>query len=90
MTARVVSKHSKMDGKRTKCLLGLFNGSPRIADCMSCASYEGKVRGLGDMVAKVTKSVGIKPCSACKKRQQMLNKVAPMPCKKCKQDAEDE
>ena len=33
--------------------------------------------GLGDAVAAATKSVGIKPCGGCKKRQAALNKATP-------------
>lgn len=29
----------------------------------------------GDMVSKATKLFGIKPCSSCEKRRQILNKV---------------
>jgi len=29
--------------------------------------------GAGDIIAKFTKIVGIRPCSACEKRRQMLN-----------------
>jgi hypothetical protein len=29
--------------------------------------------GLGDVVAAVTKAVGIKPCGGCKERQAALN-----------------
>jgi len=32
-------------------------------------------KGLGDMVADVTKAVGIKPCEGCKKRQEKLNVI---------------
>ena len=35
------------------------------------------VEGIGDMVAKMTSAVGIKPCSGCKKRQAWLNKLFP-------------
>lgn len=31
--------------------------------------------GLGDVVAGATKSVGIKPCGGCKKRQEALNRA---------------
>lgn len=31
-------------------------------------------RGLGDMVAAATGAVGIKPCSPCKRRQEILNR----------------
>jgi len=89
MHGRVVCKHSVSDDRNkhsAKCLLGLFNGSPKIADCMSCSSYVGKVRGLGDIVAKATKTVGIKPCGPCKKRQRLLNKIAPMPCRGCQKN----
>lgn len=34
-------------------------------------------RGLGDTIAKVTKAVGIKPCPACKRRQEKLNQLIP-------------
>ena len=37
----------------------------------------GKIRGLGDLVAKITKFFGVKPCSACKKRQKWLNEKFP-------------
>lgn len=89
MNGRVVCKHSVYEENkphRAKCSLGLFNGSPKIADCMSCSSYEGKVRGLGDIVARATKSVGIKPCGKCKERQRKLNKLAPMPCQGCQKN----
>ena len=29
-------------------------------------------RGLGDTIAKVTKTFGIKPCGGCKKRQEKI------------------
>lgn len=34
-------------------------------------------RGLGDVVAKATQAVGLKPCQSCKKRQEWLNKKVP-------------
>lgn len=33
--------------------------------------------GLGDLVAKATSAVGIKPCQPCKQRQAALNRMAP-------------
>jgi hypothetical protein len=33
------------------------------------------LRGLGDVVARVTSAIGIKPCGGCKKRQQKLNEL---------------
>lgn len=38
---------------------------------------EARWKGLGDVVASVTKAVGIKPCAGCKKRQQALNRLVP-------------
>ena len=32
---------------------------------------------LGDMVARATKAVGIKPCAPCAKRQAALNRATP-------------
>jgi hypothetical protein len=34
-------------------------------------------KGLGDVVASLTKAVGIKPCAACGRRQTALNKAIP-------------
>jgi len=34
-----------------------------------------KPAGLGDMIAAATTAVGIKPCSACKRRQAWLNRL---------------
>jgi hypothetical protein len=31
---------------------------------------------LGDFIASVTKAVGIKPCSGCRKRQEYLNQLS--------------
>ncbi len=36
-----------------------------------------RMRGLGDVVAKVTSAVGIKPCGGCRGRQEKLNKLVP-------------
>lgn len=34
-------------------------------------------RGIGDMIAKATAAVGIKPCGGCKGRQKTLNRIFP-------------
>lgn len=36
-----------------------------------------KSKGVGDVIAKITESVGIKPCEGCKKRKEKLNKLFP-------------
>jgi hypothetical protein len=36
-----------------------------------------KMEGLGDAVARVTKSLGIPECSKCKKRRKWLNERVP-------------
>ena len=36
-----------------------------------------KPKGLGDVIANVTKKVGIKQCGGCKRRQATLNKLVP-------------
>ena len=36
-----------------------------------------QVGGLGDLLAKATATIGIKPCAGCKKRQEKLNKLVP-------------
>jgi hypothetical protein len=42
--------------------------------------------GLGDVVAGATKSVGIKPCGGCKKRQEILNRAVVFAPKDSKDD----
>lgn len=37
------------------------------------------MRGLGDVVAAITKAVGIKPCPPCERRREALNKAVPNP-----------
>lgn len=38
---------------------------------------EEYLRGLGDVIAKATAAIGIKPCAGCKERQEALNKLVP-------------
>lgn len=42
------------------------------------ANGDGKIRGLGDVVERVTRAVGIKQCGGCKKRQAWLNDKVPL------------
>lgn len=57
-----------------------------IKRCFRCEKYNapptpitvnGKSRGLGDTIAKMTSAVGIRPCGGCKKRQAKLNELVP-------------
>ena len=36
-----------------------------------------RIRGLGDVVHKVTSKLGIRECGGCKKRREALNKAVP-------------
>lgn len=36
-----------------------------------------RMRGAGDVVAKATKAVGVRPCAPCERRRQRLNKLFP-------------
>jgi len=40
------------------------------------------MRGLGDVVARATKAVGIQPCNSCQDRQAILNQRFPFRTKK--------
>jgi hypothetical protein len=40
-------------------------------------SAPARMRGLGDVIARATTAIGIKPCGGCKKRQEALNKAVP-------------
>ena len=50
---------------------------PSPGVCSVCPKYAGPVRGLGDVVATVTKAVGMRPCGGCGKRRQALNRIVP-------------
>lgn len=41
------------------------------------AAQQGRMRGVGDLVARGTRAVGIKPCAPCKQRQAKLNRWFP-------------
>lgn len=68
-------EHKTGDGKCGKGVFLLDQPVP-IYVCNRCSRYEGPVRGLGDMVARVTKAIGIAPCGGCQKRRELLNKVS--------------
>ncbi len=57
------------------CSLNLCHTEDLSACCESCESYEGPMRGVGDVVARATKAVGIKPCGGCQKRREALNRM---------------
>jgi hypothetical protein len=38
-----------------------------------------QIRGLGDIVKKVTDFVGMRQCPPCKDRQELFNKMVPNP-----------
>jgi len=66
--------------KDGKCSLGLFGGSPTRMSCASCMSYSGNIRGLGDILAKVTQVTGIaalakKSGCNCGERRKKLNEI---------------
>jgi len=41
-------------------------------------AFQKPVRGAGDIVAKITSAIGIKPCSGCQQRQETLNDLFPL------------
>ena len=83
--------HWNPSGGVPKCILGhditkcdtcefkeqrpVFSPKPRSMPHLEAEATV--MRGLGDVVAAVTKSVGIQPCGGCAERQAWLNKVVP-------------
>ena len=67
------------------CSLGLFGGRPSPGVCATCDQYQGKPRGIGDMVQKVAEKTGVKAVvekvtggdCGCNKRRDKLNKLVP-------------
>jgi hypothetical protein len=46
--------------------------------CHACLGLPQPVAGLGDVVARVTSAIGIKPCGGCGKRRKWLNEKFPL------------
>lgn len=73
-----------------RCVHPTLNGDTDDARCAACPKYKGRMRGLGDAVAAVTRATGIdaaartvervtgKPCG-CDKRRAALNAAVPFP-----------
>jgi hypothetical protein len=55
--------------------LSIPNLVPRVVS--SSESAQIPMDGLGDVIARMTRAVGIKPCGGCKQRQEALNKLVP-------------
>lgn len=65
---------------RTASAVNLGNPGGTLAQQIELADRlidQMPARGLGDIVAKVTAAVGIKPCRGCKGRQKALNDLIP-------------
>jgi len=50
---------------------------PKTDDLRQLVEEADQLEGLGDVVAKATKKLGIKECDGCKKRREWLNKRVP-------------
>ena len=67
------------------CSLGLFGGRPSPGVCATCDQYQGKPRGIGDIVQKVAEKTGVKAVvekvagkdCGCGRRRDKLNKAVP-------------
>jgi len=63
------------------CARGYYDGK-RLSEgvCQLCTVNGRKpppARGVGDLIARATHAIGIKPCGGCKKRQAALNRALP-------------
>lgn len=59
------------------CGLGLHPGRVSPGTCFRCPQYDGPSRGVGDTVAKMLDSVGVRKCGKCRERQAKLNERVP-------------
>jgi predicted O-methyltransferase YrrM len=48
-----------------------------LLDKLDENGHKKKLEGLGDVVEKITKSIGVKPCNSCKERRDKLNDKFP-------------
>jgi hypothetical protein len=71
-----------------RCLHPRVGGETTAERCGACVEYRGRLRGMGDVVAKVAEATGVatvarvvekatgKPCG-CAERRAALNKALP-------------
>jgi len=61
------------------CLLELFGGKPKQSECDICPAYSGRLRGMGDVIARAVSRIGLtgKKCGRCGERRARLNKILP-------------
>ncbi len=66
---------SKTPGKASRNIKGIDNESEKEAESGSDKGIQGteELKGLGDVISKVTEAVGIVPCEGCLKRKDFLN-----------------
>jgi hypothetical protein len=63
------------DNEGLVCSLDLCDDEVLVNCCVTCDSYEGRDRGLGDTIKRAAEKVGVKPCGGCQKRREALNKL---------------
>ena len=49
----------------------------RLITAAERTARRAQPRGLGDVIARATTALGIKPCAGCKRRQATLNRLVP-------------
>jgi hypothetical protein len=50
---------------------------PAVAQVAPAQEDRERWRGLGDVIAAATRAVGVKPCGACQRRREALNRLVP-------------
>ena len=67
----------------SSCTLGLYGGKPTGVECRSCDQYQGRPRGLGDVIHTVIKATGLDRLApegcGCSKRRNWLNSLGGKP-----------
>lgn len=68
---------SKCQTCEHRAIRSVFSRPETPQDAETRHAINKGVRGLGDVVAAMTKAVGIAPCGGCKERQEQLNRLIP-------------
>jgi hypothetical protein len=63
--------------KRISIVMSFDENLKPSIDSYSVVDRSEYMRGLGDVIARATSAIGIKPCGGCKQRQEALNKLIP-------------
>lgn len=66
-----------MSSKKDKSSTNKVDNTNKVENKDTKKVTPTKTKGLGDVIANITKAIGIEPCDACERRREQFNKWFP-------------